>query len=52
MGAWDHGDAGGIAGLILLGNLSIPIMVQVGVIEEEVPLEVLLEEHEEAEAAE
>ncbi len=39
----------GISGLILLGNLSFPIMVQAGVIEEETPLEVLLEqEHMEA----
>jgi len=42
----------GIAGLILLGNLSFPIMVQAGVIEEEVPLEVLLEEERALEAAE
>ncbi len=41
----------GIAGLILLGNLSFPIMVQAGVIEEETPLEILLEQHEEAEAS-
>lgn len=45
--------AAGIAGLILLGNLSIPIMVQAGVIEEERPLSVELELHEAAmEAAE
>ncbi len=40
-----------IAGLILLGNLSFPIMVQAGVIEEEVPLEQLLEQHDSAEEA-
>jgi len=44
--------AAGIAGLILLGNLSFPIMVQAGVIEEEVPLEVLLEEQHAMEEAE
>lgn len=37
-----------IAGLILLGNLSIPIMVQSGVIEEETPLEQLIEAEESA----
>lgn len=35
----------GIAGLVLLGNLSFPIMVQANVIEEEQPLETLLVEH-------
>lgn len=44
--------AAGIAGLVLLGNLSFPIMVQAGVIEEETPLEVLLEEQHAMEAAE
>jgi succinate dehydrogenase / fumarate reductase cytochrome b subunit len=45
--------AAGIAGLILLGNLSIPIMVQANVIDEDVPLATLLAEHTEAmEAAE
>ena len=44
--------AAGIAGLILLGNLSFPIMVQAGAIEEEVPLEQLLEAEEALEAAE
>lgn len=33
----------GIAGLILAGNLSFPLMVQAGVIEEEQPLEQLIE---------
>ena len=44
--------AAGIAGLILLGNLSFPIMVQTGVIEEETPLSVLLDELEQDEARE
>ena len=44
--------AAGIAGLILLGNLSFPIMVQAGVIEEETPLSVLLAEEEQDEARE
>ena len=42
----------GIAGLVLLGNLSFPIMVQAGVIEEETPLSVLLAEEEQDEARE
>ncbi len=43
--------AAGIALLILLGNLSFPIMVQAGVIEEDVPLAVLIAQ-EQSEAAE